>query len=420
MQPITHLILPMDNFRSVWCLFALTAIVVFSCKKPSNDNPPTDQLIGFDHIEVENYHIPGLSVYKHHQPLLIDSLLYFILNEPDNRKLDLAVYDLEGNMQDRRTFFISDYPIGIQSANYDSDRDMIYIPAEIGNESPSGYSNPLFLVIDRNATLIKVKEYCWPGRDNGFSKVLMRPGNTPVLLAWDRAGSMGNYALYDEILIFMDENYDSLVGIKMLLDSCQYNYMAFKEEDIIHMVGTKMDSANFTSYSHYFYAEMNLSGEFPDNHRLDGLNSGHVHIRPSDPMTFYSWIPDGNRTINWRKYAEDGSMLHSTDYHLFQVLYPYYDYALTFSWDSYNGRNILYGYFYTGGGPQRPKSHGIFMIKCDDDGNDEYRVVFNEDFSGFMTSGIKLISLGPDDFLLLYGFIFDEEGEKYCITRIKL
>jgi hypothetical protein len=164
---------------------------------------------------------------------------------------------------------------------------------------------------------------------------------------------------------------------------------------------------------------MNLSGYFTDNHRLDGLHTGHIHIRAHDPMSFYSWSPTGNKSIYWNQYAQDGSLIRTTNYNLFHGPYGWYDYGLTFTMDPFSDKNILFGQFNTGGGPQAPENHGMYIIKCDDEGNDEYRVVFNEDFSGFAT-GLNLIPLGPDDFLMLYGFVFNDEGEKLCVTHIKL
>jgi hypothetical protein len=409
----------MKNYRLLWCFVALMIITVVSCKKPPEDVDPEDQLTGFDRIEVENAYIPDLSIFDQYHPFLIDSFLHLIVSSSGSQSHDLAIYDLNGNLQSRKTFYTSGYPLGIWSASYDAERGFIYISGEIDDEGASGYANPLFLVIDLTATLIKEKKYDWPGRDNGISQALHRPGHMPVLLAWDRAGSIGSYATYEHKLIFMDENYDSLIGMKIFLDSSQLKYMDFRDADLIRMVGEKTDSAGIPNYTHFFYAEMNLSGYFTDNRRLDGLNTGHIHIRAQDPMSFYSWAPTGNKSIYWNRYSQDGSLIRTTNYDLFHGPYGWYDYGLTFTMDPHSDKNILFGQFYTGGGYEKPENHGMYIIKCDDEGNDEYRVVFNEDLSGF-TTGSNLFPLGPDEFLLLYGFIFNDEGEKLCLTHIKL
>jgi hypothetical protein len=36
--------------------------------------------------------------------------------------------------------------------------------------------------------------------------------------------------------------------------------------------------------------------------------------------------------------------------------------------DPYSDKNILFGQFYTGGGYEKPENHGMYIIKCDDEG----------------------------------------------------
>lgn len=410
----------MRSLLSIICFLFVFVISLPSCREPAGNEPviPVDQLSGFNTVEVTNIVVPELGDFSNYTHFVIDSTIYLVSKWINLTSLEMVAIDFDGHLKSRTSFYSSIYDLGVH-AEYDPENDLFYIVGEIYDESLFPYSNALFLVVDRSGNLLQEKEYRWEGRYNGISDVVLRQGHMPVLLAWDQNGSMGDMMMTDEILIFLDNNYDSLVGMKMHFENSYYNYMDITPYGILRMVGTQYDSINIhSSYSHKFYAEMNLSGYIFEDNRLDGLNSGHLYLEQAYPMNFYSWTSRNSQGITWKKYAQDGSLTLSTDYNIFQVQYPKYDYALTFSKDPFSDNNILYGYFTTGGGPERPMNHGTYIIKCDDDGLKDYRVAFNTAPDGYVMD-FQMSVLAPDQYLFLYKYIYDDGGEQFLLTRVQ-
>jgi hypothetical protein len=72
-----------------------------------------------------------------------------------------------------------------------------------------------------------------------------------------------------------------------------------------------------------------------------------------------------------------------------------------------NDKILIYGYFAKSYLPQEPTYYGNYIIKMDDSGNEDYRILFNEDLAGFnqdYPDYPPLFVLGKNHYLLLFYF----------------
>jgi hypothetical protein len=422
----------MKLYKSILTFLILLAVLLFSCIKPREyPTPPPlphdDPFQNYTRVESNFISFPEVTGFGDIAPFVIDSNIYVFSKWVNITDIKLAIISLSGDLTLLKTIYTSGDNMSENKIIFDQDRNLFYIVGSVNNEEPFAYSNPLFLVFDMQGNLISENIYAWDGRHNGFSNVVAHPGNDVVLLAYDEIGSIGENGKYEHSMIFLNNSLDSVKSIHVQIDSASITYFNNLTDSTFQFLGTKIDSLTAwgSSYDHTFYAEMNSSGELLQMNWLFQSTYCYycdIYIEDSDPQNIYQWDDyEGNMTL--KKISESGSLYYSRNIELTygnKVI----DHEIKMQKETGDDKILIYGYFAKSNLPDEPTFYGNYIIKTDDSGNEDYRILFNEDLAGynhFYPDYPPLFVLGEDHYLLLFTFCIKGQSScSLCLSEVKL
>lgn len=411
---VLHMRLKISLLLSCLCLLAITA-----CIKPHNDPDPdphvvADSVEGYTGVNVDFYdyseHVFGGQI-RH---FIIDSTVYVFNGGKFVYSAQMLKVRLSGEFESLKTYYTSTHTSEIHDVAFDESRGRFLVAGGIKDKYDYIYANPIFNVYDMDGNIIKENYYAWEQADNYFTGVQALPSDETALLVYEREDNY-NYSYYRYFFMILNSSYDSIRRIDIPFDSItSVKYFNFTSPTEVQLVGVKVSEIipgdpEKLLYK-LFYMELSSGGMITKMNDLRdysyGSNEG-VSLDNREPWQIYyfaeSDMPDTRLALE--RYSSAGPILSSTDIGLLnhKKINPF---AESVHISRQDGGTIICGGFGKSNIPAAPNFYGSFLIKLDENMNEQYRLIFNKDIDEYYQGVFSLDVLDKDRFLLLNDYSF--------------
>jgi hypothetical protein len=398
---------------------------------PPDTTPPIDPFSAYTRIDSCYRIYPELCDFWYLNHFLVDSTIYVFSYD-----FKLAIFNLKGDLLTSKTIYSSAKKCDINQIAYNHVNRLFYFVGEIENGPGFYKENPLLLVFDLEGNLVHKDENSWSNENaNYFFKIDFTPENTAVILEHDLEGSNGNYD-WVTYLRFLNNSYQTYETHLLDIGPNYLDFFRVYSNSVIQIIAVIADSIWHESMEegHISFIEADYSGNVVNMSTIgDPVKEYWTPVEPdiyNEPISIYRW--SGYKDNNSHHYNLDIKKYYHTGYPGYTRTIDVFKSGKQVGFNTNlcdefrDNKIIVYGLFQKSDGISAPVNYGNYIIKIDNNGNEEYRILFNENINGYdypqySDQYPKLTILEDDHYILIKSIYFTESScWTLCFSDVKV
>jgi hypothetical protein len=430
------------RFVSSILVFIFLALAFASCKQtpddediiidPPDTTPPVDPFSAYTRIDSCYRIYPELCSFWYFDHFLVDSTFYVFSHD-----FKLVTFNMKGDLLSSKTIYSTVNEYDLFQIAFNQTDNLFYFIGKIENGTGFYTGNPLLLVFDLEGNLVHEDMSSWNNdNENYFYRIDFTPDNETVIVETDLEGSNGNYN-WVHYLKLLNNSYQTDETHSLQIDSLYYfDFFHINSNSVIRIIAVIADKLweGGMEVGHLSLVEMDLDGNTLNTNIIGDPVDGfwNLPFKPdvnNEPNSIYRWWGDKDNnslyhlTIN--RYYDTGYPSYTRSIDLFKSA-KYIGYNSELCDEFRNNGIIVYGLFQDFDGNSAPVNYGNYIIKIDNDGNEEYRILFDEKIKGFEdplnNDRYPELTILEDDHYILIRPIYSLESSCYtlCFSDVRV